>query len=215
MVNIKKRLKRNKILYFNFLVLLLFSNCSSFYQIVNDYYPSEDIYIENYYQRNCVDVTIIYAECNTLYEDSLFNLFKNELNKLELKVIYENEIINLYDDSLWLMKKHYPGNNVSKLDTNLIKKNIKYKERLTLVPIINYFETYIFNRANINFKIGITLSIFLVKNDIIIYASNQVVRDGDTFIGRVEDLDKSIIDIEKMWREIVLKSLQPYIERLK
>ena len=85
---------------------------------------------------------------------------------------------------------------------------------MVLVPVINYIETYSGSLHGRNYTVSITLSLFLIKNEKILFASNEVVEEETFFIGSFADFDKSTVEVEHLWKEVVNKAIQPYIDRL-
>ena len=217
MIDLMRMIKRYKLNYLLVYILLFFTSCNRFYQIYQDNYDaSEFVVIEHFYARNCELKHFLFKpECETLLSDSLWRSFKKELKEKEINLFVKNDVKNKINDSLWVNQKEHTYNNVRKIDTCYIKRTVSNSKDMVLVPVINYNETYSGSLHGRNYTISITLSLFLIKKNQIIYASNEYIGEETFFIGTFEDFDKSTVEVEHLWKEVVNKAIQPFIERLK
>lgn len=194
------------------------------YDIYKENYKTSDtIFIENFYARNVFieqfhskhqensSVNFISGR-DTLLMDSLFTFLKNELNKINLNLVFSENSKNLISDSLWIGRYGHNYNNVNKIDTCFIKNKIRNKNKITLVPVIHYRESYTNNHVDRVYNLKVTLSFFIIEKNRIIYASNKVKTKRVSYVD-IEEFHIKQINVKPLWKELVYESFQPYIER--
>jgi hypothetical protein len=202
-----------KFLSLIFFVFTLFS-CKT-KNVIYDYYEKENqIKITHYYLRDC-RTPLYKRNCNNGLSDSLFKLFNNELIKLELPLKFVDSIQNKMELAVWKKNKDYYYYHHNRIDTSFILSSIKDSTGCFLVPFIHYTDHHMSSFSGVTYSIFLCVSIFIIKNNKIIYSMYGQKQSNSFFYVELKELDLSEINIKAMWEETVKEAMQPYLERLK
>jgi hypothetical protein len=200
-------------------VSLGFLSCKPYLYVLDEYPLNEEIIIKDYFFDRVVSNGFFYDDIETNNVDSLFQIVSTSINKLNLPIHYNEPQNNTIDSNIWKSKRNQNDFIHKKLDTNYIKSIIEIEPNKTmLIPLVRFFELHDGHEGGTNYSQRIKLSIFLIKNNHIIYSSNNW-KDSKlkmyTNDQELLEIDKTSFFTQKDWDELVRKVMQPYIDRLK
>jgi hypothetical protein len=207
--------KLNIILFFSF----GFLSCKPYLYVLDEYPLNEEIIIKDYFFDRGLLRSFYANEIHTNNTDSLFQIVSTSIDTLNLSILFKNPQNNTIDANIWKSKRNKISFIHEKLDTNYIKSIIEIDSNKTmLIPLVRFFEIHSRHEGGTNYSQRIKLSIFLIKNNHIIYSSNNW-KDSKlkmyTNNQELLEIDKTSFFTQKDWDELVRKVMQPYIDRLK
>jgi hypothetical protein len=201
---------------FNLLILcFVLSSCKSGYFISENYEKENEIKISHFFLRDC-ETPLFSRNCDKGISDSLFRYFHNQMNSLDLPIHLVDSVKNKMNLMVWKKNKDYWYYKHSRIDTTYIVQSINDNSGTFLIPFINYTDYYDPSPSGVNYSVFVGISIFIIKNNKIIYAMSS--RNQSNSIFYVTEKEKaqlmSEIDLQGLWKKTVTEAMQPYLDRL-
>ena len=200
-----------KILYFIISIIALFFLYSCKTYKVMEYqeeYSSTPLYMDEIFFVNCSK-----DKCNTDLTDSLVLIMKNALFDLDLDIIYQDSLTNVYNDSVWMdlvPPKYYAPN---KVNFNYFKQYPYKNEGIKIVPFLRYNSRYGFSTASHTYLISIHFIIFIIDKNETIYEAHSWITNTTHYVPSIDDFNKEDINTSEFIKPVIYKALNPYIER--
>ena len=191
------------------IVLFHFTSCKSYNILQEKYAENETIILKDYlFQVRDNKVANIDDEL----ADSSFTIFKDYLINLNFPLQIMDEGKNRVD--YFFLKEGYLPGPYKGVDTSLIISLVdeKHSDSLILIPFIEILNQYMISIGYEYYSI-INITIFLVKNNQIVYRYSYRVMGESLFTPDKEKIKRNINTLED-WEKAINGAMKEYIERL-
>lgn len=191
------------------LILLFFASCKSYNIIQEEYAKNETVILKDYLFQIRDNKT---TNVNDDLADSVIMIFKNNLINLDLPLKIIENGSNKVD--YFFLKEGYLAGPYKGVDTAFVVSMVEksFRDSLVLIPFIEILNRQIIS-IGYEYNSMINITIFLVKNNQIVYRYPSSVVSETFFTPDKENVKRNINTLED-WEKAINGAMKEYINRL-